>query len=39
MAKQRLASEDAMLPRMIEEARKAGVPPGVLELYASGESQ
>ena len=35
---QRLASEEAMLPRMIEEARRAGVPPGVLELHTSGSS-
>jgi hypothetical protein len=38
-AEQRLASEEAMLPRMIEEARVAGVPPGVLELHASRDRQ
>ena len=36
-AKRRLAAEEARLPKMIEEARKAGVPPGVLELHTSNE--
>jgi hypothetical protein len=38
-ARQQLASEEAMLPRLIEQARRAGVPPGILELHTSGDSQ
>jgi hypothetical protein len=34
-ARERYEAEQARLPRMIEEARKAGVPPGVLELHTS----
>jgi hypothetical protein len=37
-AKRRLASEEAALHRMIDQARKAGVPPGVLELHATDVS-
>lgn len=36
-AKQRLASEEANLPRLIEAARRAGVPQGVLALHSGDE--
>ena len=38
-AKQRLAAEQANLPRVVEAARRAGVPPGVLELHAGNAAQ
>ena len=37
-AKQRLASEESNLPRLVEAARRAGVSPGVLALH-SGAAQ
>ena len=38
-ARQRLAAEQAKLPRIVEAARRAGVPPGVLELHAGSARQ
>lgn len=35
-AKDRLAAEEAKLPKLVEAARRDGVPPGVLEVYSSG---
>ena len=37
-ARERVEAEQARLPRMVEEARKAGVPPGVLELHSSSQA-